>query len=71
MGVLECDGARFLVGKTYLRLGHEKGVTEFLKISKCAEKMAKFHGCERIITTGTSTLDIYHVMRRQTRTAKF
>ena len=34
MGVLEWDRARFLVGNMYLKLGYEKGVTEFLKMLK-------------------------------------
>ena len=64
------DGAMYLVGNMYLKLGYGKRVMEFLKMLKSAEKMAKFHGCKGIITMGASTLDIYHVMRRQTRSAK-
>ena len=52
MGVLEWDRARFLVSNMYLKLGYEKGVTEFLKMLKCAGNMAKFHWCKGIITMG-------------------
>ena len=51
-GVLEWDGNRLLFGTTYLKLGYEKGVMEFLKMLKCAEKRAKIHGCKGIITIG-------------------
>ena len=68
MGVLEWDGAMFLVGNIYLKLGYEKGVTEF-GVEKCG-KDGEVSGCKRIITMGTATVDIYHGMRRQTRTAK-
>ena len=33
-------------------MGYEKRVTEFLKMMKCAEMMAKFHRCTVIITMG-------------------
>ena len=52
LGVLEWDGNRLLFGTTYLKLGYEKGVMEFLKMLKFAEKMAKIHGCKGIITMG-------------------
>ena len=51
-GVLEWDGNRLLFGTTYLKLGYEKGVMEFLKMLKCAKKMAKIHICKGITTMG-------------------
>ena len=43
-GVSEWDRARFLVCITYLKRGNEKLVTNFLKMLKCSEMMAKFQG---------------------------
>ena len=56
MGGVRMDGARFLVGNTYLILGYEIWVTDFLKM---LEKMAKFHGCKGRITMGD--FNVWHL----------